>query len=200
MFTSSKWDILKIISGEKKSPLELARLANTSMANVSQQLRLLEFAGIVKSERISNRDKGKPRVLYSLAKDTSYLITVAKGFVQKKFVALDDHHESILRIWYLPNEQMHYFVEKAFWKAESYLQKIDAMYLEDTEAKDPTIIVCSKDASLGKALTDFSVKHPDTNITKTVKFKIIDEAQRMKNKNLYAIYSRSKKYLGEVIK
>jgi predicted transcriptional regulator len=83
LFTSAKWNILKALALEKKSPLELAEIANTSMSNISQSLRFLELANIVKSERISNRDKGQPRVVYSLANDNAYLIITAEGLVEK---------------------------------------------------------------------------------------------------------------------
>ena len=84
LFTASKWDILKILSSGSKSPLQLAKLSNTSVANISQQLRLLEMAGLVQSKRISNRDKGQPRLLYSLAGNHSFLIASTQDFVDKK--------------------------------------------------------------------------------------------------------------------
>ena len=84
LFTGSKWDILKLLEGKEMSPIELAKESGTSMANISQQLRFLEMAGIVKSKRISNRDKGQPRIMYSLTGENSFLIMVTPGFVEKK--------------------------------------------------------------------------------------------------------------------
>ena len=55
LFTASKWHILKQLETQPRSPLELARICETSIANVSQQLRLLEMAGLVKTKRVSNR-------------------------------------------------------------------------------------------------------------------------------------------------
>ena len=79
LFTAAKWSVLKSLSFEKKSPLELAQANNTSMSNISQALRFLELAGLVKSERVSNRDKGQPRIIYSIAKDNAYLILTSKS-------------------------------------------------------------------------------------------------------------------------
>lgn len=89
LFTASKWDILTLLADGPKSPLELARLTRTSMANVSQQIRLLEFAGLVSGSRIPNREKEKPRILYALARSQVYIIATGPGFVHKGFVKLD---------------------------------------------------------------------------------------------------------------
>ncbi|HIH23981.1 TPA: helix-turn-helix transcriptional regulator, partial [Candidatus Woesearchaeota archaeon] len=67
LFTATKWEILKQLETGERSPVELAKAMQSSIANVSQQLRLLEMAGLVTSRRISNRDKDKPRILYSIA-------------------------------------------------------------------------------------------------------------------------------------
>lgn len=124
LFTTSKWHILKQLEQQPRSPLELAKLCNTSVANVSQQLRLLEMAGLVTSQRISNRDKDKPRILYSLAGNLSYLISTSGSFVDKKMLALSDYNKIIMKIWFFEKPELHYTLEKAFWKIEENLDKI----------------------------------------------------------------------------
>ena len=88
LFTASKWDILKQLEHGPSSPLELSKVCGTSIANISQQLRLLEMAGLVTSRRISNKAKGKPRILYSLAGNLSYMIATTDDFVDKKVLQL----------------------------------------------------------------------------------------------------------------
>ncbi|MEM2139161.1 MAG: ArsR family transcriptional regulator [Candidatus Woesearchaeota archaeon] len=73
LFSSTRWEILKTLSEKKLSPIELADKLKTTSANISQQLRLLELAGLIKSEKLSNSDKGKPRIVYSLAGDFSFI-------------------------------------------------------------------------------------------------------------------------------
>ncbi len=90
LFSSTKWEILSLIAKQPKSPLEIAEILNTSMANISQQLRLLEFAGLVKSERVPNREKGKPRKLYSLINEVAYLVVLSKGRQEKKLIPLTE--------------------------------------------------------------------------------------------------------------
>lgn len=124
LFTTSKWHILKQLENGPHSPLELAKICSTSVANVSQQLRLLEMAGLVTSKRICNRDKDKPRILYSLAGNLSYLVATSDQFVDKKVLHLTDFNKIIMRIWFFEKPEMHYLLEKAFWKIEDHFDKI----------------------------------------------------------------------------
>src|SRR5512135_169065 len=139
LFTSSKWDILKCLESGKKSPLDLAKETNTSVANISQQLRLLELAGFVKSERISNREKGLPRILYSLAGNFSYLVVSSHEFVDKKFFKMDDRQKTMMRIWFLEDKSLHYYIEKFYWAIEKYFDKISIASLDLSDNKK---IVC----------------------------------------------------------
>jgi len=124
LYTASKWDILKHLEKGPASPLELSKICKTSIANISQQLRLLEMAGLVASERISNRAKGKPRILYSLAGNLSYLIATSGDFVEKKTLHLSEYNKLIMRIWFYEKSELHYTLEKAFWQIEKHFDKV----------------------------------------------------------------------------
>ena len=131
MFTEQKWNILKCLSNEKLSPLQLAANLNTTMANISQQLRLLEAADLVKKEKIKNRDKGKPRALFSLSEDYAYLISAMNSFADKRLLKVTDHHKAILRIWFIKDEGLQYKAERVYWKVEPYLGQIDAIAVDE---------------------------------------------------------------------
>src|SRR3989344_7343405 len=120
MFTEQKWNILRELSSEKASPLQLAEKLNTTMANISQQLRLLEASNLVKKEKIKNRDKGKPRTLFSLTHDHAYIIPTMSNFAEKKLLKVEDHHRIILKIWFLVNPDLHSPLEKIYWKIEPH--------------------------------------------------------------------------------
>lgn len=141
LYTASKWDILKELERGPSNPLELSKACGTSIANVSQQLRLLEMAGLVVSERISNRDKGKPRVLYSLAGNLSYMISTSDNFVKKQLVRLSEYNKIIMRIWFYEHNELHYPLEKAFWRFEDSLDKIEFLAIHKTKAP---ITLCIK--------------------------------------------------------
>jgi DNA-binding transcriptional regulator GbsR (MarR family) len=139
MFTEQKWNILKCLSKEKFSPLQLAEKLNTTMANISQQLRLLEASNLVKKEKIKNRDKGKPRALFSLTDDYAYLISTMQRFAHKRLLRVTDHHKIILKIWFLKDPEVHYALERIYWKVEPYMKQIDIIAVNE-KSKDLFLI------------------------------------------------------------
>lgn len=183
LFTASKWDILKLLSIQSLSPIELAQRSNTSVANVSQQLRLLEMAGLVKSERISNRDKGQPRVLYSLSGNHSYLISTSNDFVDKKFLPLSISNKIVMRIWFYHNPLLHYYLEKAFWQIDQHLQKIDAIAFKEDQA-ELTLLILSRDKTLKLPTITVNSNVP----TRTVHFEVQHPDKISVEGSLYSLY------------
>ena len=157
LFTSSKWDILKCLEAGKKSPLDLAKETNTSVANISQQLRLLELAGFVKSERISNRDKGLPRILYSVSDNNSYIVASTPGFVDKKFLKLQEYQKCTLRIWFLDNPNLQHYIERFFWTVEKHLDKIDVISMDAKDFSNVKVGIVTNNVDL-KKLKDISIE------------------------------------------
>jgi len=195
LFTASKWDILKILSSGSKSPFQLAKMSSTSVANISQQLRLLEMAGLVQSKRISNRDKGQPRLLYSLVGNQSFLIASAKDFVDKKLLKLSEYNKVILKIWFLDNPKLHYYLEKAFWHIEEALTENDALLFETDNLDDISLVLVSDNAGIKKELKKLSIKSPD-GVSKTILFNVKTKSEFKKilsvqAQSLYALYDPS---------
>jgi predicted transcriptional regulator len=158
LFTSSKWDILSYLAKGKYSPLELSHKLKTTIANISQQLRLLEFAGIVKKEKVSQREAGKPRTLYFLADDFSHMILVMKNCAEKRLIPLTDHHKIIMRIWMIQDVSTHYFLEKFFWRIEHLMDQLK-LILVDTKSTDLTIFIVSDQKDIEKKLQDTQIKN-----------------------------------------
>jgi DNA-binding HxlR family transcriptional regulator len=143
MFSEQKWNILRSLSIEKLSPMQLAQRLNTTTANISQQLRLLEAANLVKKEKIKNRDKGKPRTLFSLAEDYAYLIPAMDNFADKKLIKVTQHHRIILKIWFLERHDVQFLIEKIYWKIESLLDEVSLIAWD--EFADQVIIVTNSE-------------------------------------------------------
>jgi predicted transcriptional regulator len=148
MFTEQKWNILRALSEEPQSPLQLSQKLNTTMANISQQLKLLEAVNLVKKEKIRNRDKGKPRTLFSLNGEYAFLIPVTAKFTDKRLIKTTDHQKSILRIWFLDNHQ--HDIERFYWSIRDSLPSISAIIVDET-AKKIHVVSDSKDALKGSS-------------------------------------------------
>jgi predicted transcriptional regulator len=124
LFSSTRWEILKTLSQAKLSPIELADRMKTTSANISQQLRLLELAGLVKSERTSNTDKGKPRIIYSISADTSFVILASPNFTDKKMLPLTAYHKFMMKAWFIDNIEYHPLIGELYFKIKDQLNNI----------------------------------------------------------------------------
>jgi len=199
LFTEQKWNILASLADKKQSPLQLSKRLNTSMANISQQLRLLEAFGLVKKEKIPNRDKGKPRTLFSLKKNYAYLISATGNYADKRLIELDSYHDILLRIWFIKNSNLHYFVEKAFWKIEPYLDSMDIVAFKEETDKLGFVVVSKKGKELEKKLPDFFIKNIFGE-TKNFDVKILSQEQFKKSSSDYfVIYDPNSLAKKEVI-
>lgn len=157
LYTSSKWEMLKVLSKGQKSPIELAKETKTSIANISQQLRMLELANIVKSVRVGNRERGEPRQLYSLVGPSSFLIATTPNFTEKKQLTLSTYHQITLKIWFLKDESSHYYLEKFFWEIEQKLEKIDSIIVKNEYGKIKVLIL-SDDLDVKKEIKTKEIK------------------------------------------
>jgi predicted transcriptional regulator len=175
LFTVSKWGILTHLAEGKFSPLELSKKLNTSIANISQQLRLLEFAGLVKKQKISQREAGKPRTLYFLANDFGYLVLLMKDCADKRLLALTEHHKIIMRIWLIEDVSKHYVLEKLYWKIEPVIEQAKCIVV-DTKSPEPTVYVVTDSKDLEKKMQDVQVKTPSGE-TKTITVKVVLERE-----------------------
>lgn len=188
LFTSAKWDILRSLAKSKKSPIELAEQAKTSVSNISQSLRFLELAGIVKSERIGNRDKGQPRVIYSLASESAYIILTAKNIVDKKAIKLDDHKKMLLNVWFYEDEAMHPFLEAAVLSMEEHMEDIEGLFLDKTSLSEIKLMILMKEKAGKKEFKELSMRRNGS--TRKIKFATITREVLAKSAdNYYAIHN-----------
>lgn len=180
LFTEQRWNILKALSEKKYSPLQLAEKSNTTMANISQQLRLLEASDIVKKEKISNRDKGKPRSLFSLTRDQAYVITAAKGFTDKKLINLDKFHNIMFRSMFIKDSDLKYYIEKFLWSIEKHVSEIELLAIKSTEHGIKVILASNAD----KKIPNITIKNQN-NESKEFKVEVVscDEALKLAKNN-----------------
>ncbi len=141
LFTAAKWEILTNLSKKNMSPLELSMKVSTSIANISQSLRFLEMAGIVKSKRVPNRDKGQPRIVYSIARDIVYPIVVSKNFTSKEIKELEPHRKAILKTWDYPIKKHQAIIEKFLWEIEPRFSETKKIVVKDSNDKKITFSI-----------------------------------------------------------
>jgi predicted transcriptional regulator len=122
--SSPRWKLLEIMAHQPSSPSELALAMETSVAYVSQQLKLLEAANLVSKKRTGRAEKGKPRMLFSLSGEMAYFVALINGSPFRKLLHLTEHHKIILKIWLLDNKDIHKVIEKIYHALEEELSEI----------------------------------------------------------------------------
>ncbi|MFH1506170.1 MAG: helix-turn-helix domain-containing protein [archaeon] len=146
LFGSAKWKILEKLAKEKLSPMQLAEKTKTSIANISQQLALLEAYNFVKKEKTENTNKkGKPKTLYSLAKDIAYVVYAKPGFANKKLFRLDAHLQNMMNVLFLDKKEDAYFISKFLWQYEDMvIPQVDAIFFLKSD-NDIELTIISND-------------------------------------------------------
>jgi DNA-binding transcriptional ArsR family regulator len=158
LISGSKWSMIALLSEKSQSPTELAAKTGTSLANISQQLRLLEVAGLVRKERRGSKEKGKPHMLFSLASDSAYLVSICAGFSEKKMIPADAHHKAVMRIWLLTKPEVHASLERFYLDAEKGISGISAI-AASPDSKKITVIAKDKESEkrISEIKTDLEV-------------------------------------------
>jgi len=121
LFVESKWRILTELAQKKQSPTELAKKTNTSVANISQQLRLLEAYGIVKKQKVKSKNEpGKPRTLYEIGKEATHIIHIERTIAEKKLFEKNNWTQAAINALMLEKEEDAYFIIKFLCKEEIF--------------------------------------------------------------------------------
>lgn len=123
VFTNNRWTLLKEIAEKKQCPTDLAERTNTSLSNVSQQLKLLEAYNLVKKEKSQERNTGKPKTIYSIDNEFVYGIMLRDGKCEKRNFRIDDLNITLANIIFTLNPEDIFFMLKFSFKYEDILKK-----------------------------------------------------------------------------
>jgi len=183
-FSTPRWRILEILAKKPSSPVEISQKIKTSVAYVSQQLKLLEAANLVTKTRTGSVEKGKPRTVYSISREIAQFSVLMNKLPSRKLVHLTDHHKIILRIWMVENSDLHYFIEKFYWKIEDDLQNIEGIFVNESLIK-PRVIIVADSKKLKPRVESFLKDHGDKidcTLSTTAEFK------KLPQKDLHVIH------------
>jgi predicted transcriptional regulator len=153
--SSPRWEILQIIAKSPSSPTEIAGKLGTTIAYVSQQLKLLDAAGLIFKTKTGASEKGKPRSVFETEKDLIYIAALTKNFSEKKLISSQDYHQDILKIWLLEDSSFHPYFEKLYWELEGNKKEIEFLFLD---IKSPRFIVVTDSKTLKSKIENFISK------------------------------------------
>jgi hypothetical protein len=127
IFSSNKWTILKEIAESPQSPSDLALKTNTSLSNITQQLKLLEAYQLVRREKSEEKNTGKPRTIYYLNVELSYALILKNGKAERKIYYIDHNNEMFFNIMFCMSQEDLMFMLKFSFKYEEVLKKCKAI-------------------------------------------------------------------------
>ncbi|HLC78298.1 MAG TPA: winged helix-turn-helix domain-containing protein [Candidatus Nanoarchaeia archaeon] len=151
---SPRWEILQILSKEPSSPIELAKELKTTVAYMSQQLKLLDAAGLVVRTKTGASLKGKPRTSFQISDELIYIASLTKDLSEKKLIKAYSHHKAILNIWNLEDASLHASFVRLYAELETHLSDLEAIFL-DTSIISPKIIVVTESKKLKDKIDSF---------------------------------------------
>lgn len=147
LLTKSKWSILKELAKGEKSAVEIARKTNQSIANVTQQLQLLEAYNLVKkAKQVKEKKAGKPRTPYVLSQEIVLTSMLKPGIAEKRLLKLkelDAYHRFLLNLFFILNPEDHYYLIK-FTCITDIIKKADTIAYLNSDDKEIEIMIITE--------------------------------------------------------
>ncbi|MCC7574679.1 ArsR family transcriptional regulator [Candidatus Woesearchaeota archaeon] len=144
-FSGTKWVLLKQLEKEPLSPKELASLTSTSVANASQQLKLLEAQGYLKKIKIKGdytRKDRDARILYSISKPMVWISKIGKDYVNRKEIKNPDNFLFNLLLCDLKDAMP---VLKFFLNKEELFKRINCLFYLQTINNEIHFLIVTDD-------------------------------------------------------
>lgn len=187
--TETKWSLIQQLEAKTLSPKELAELTNTSIANTSQQLRLLEAQGFlkkIKNKGTQTRQERDARILYSIAKRKVWITKISKEQVVKK--ELKNHDDFLLNLALCDLKEARHIV-KFFLDKETLLKKIKCIYYLQTLNQETHFLIITNELEyFRKDNHSFEITYDNKQITIKFWSHSIDEIKKgLDNKEEYFI-------------
>ena len=103
VFSDIRWNIISELAKRPQSPSELASNVNTSLANISVQMRLLEALDVVSQSKPQNAS-GSARKIYNLKRPICYLTLASEVAIGKKMIPVTDESIAYFSAWLIREE------------------------------------------------------------------------------------------------
>jgi len=131
---NTKWTILKEIAEAPQSPSDLALKLNTSLSNITQQLKLLEAYSLLRKEKSEKKNTGKPRTIYHINTQIVYATILTEDKAERKAFNIDSNNSMFFNILFNLNSEDLMYILKFKFKYDNILKKCKAIgFLKSTK-------------------------------------------------------------------
>ncbi len=168
ILTPSRWSILKEVAKRNNSATEIAKKLGTSIANISQQIKLLEAYNFLKERRKEKQNKspGKPKTEYEIGSELIQITYLRKDMAGRKTVMLkekDAYFKTIVNILFLPKPEDPPFIIRFLCKFEKLREVAEsvAFIYSDNEKIELQVVAPKIDEAFAKQIDGVIIKNID---------------------------------------
>lgn len=154
LFSDAKWEILSELGKTPQSPSELSKKFGTTISNITQQLKLLEYSGLVGKKKGISIGPGKKKTIYRIKDDKTFVISLSSNGVKKKELKKNPRQSVMTNIWLYAKEEDKYFIEKFFWENEFLLDSNQILLKKRGDKKITVVVVGAKLKTLKTNITN----------------------------------------------
>ncbi|USN45190.1 MAG: helix-turn-helix transcriptional regulator [Candidatus Woesearchaeota archaeon] len=150
-FSKTTFELLKQIASNTQTAGELAKKMKTSLANISQQTKLLEAQDLIKKTAKKTQKPGKPATMISLKKESTTIQIIAQKFVEQKQFNLTFEKKLLISLWMLLTQENAHAIAKLFFQQEDLFENIHFLgLLKKDKTSDLNLLIITKKESLHK--------------------------------------------------
>jgi predicted transcriptional regulator len=166
-----KWRLLQELSKKDQSASDLAKVLKTSVANINQQLKLLEAYGLIRKEKgIRTGKAGKPKSIYILKRNQQFLVSIKKGNVSKTRLSDFWIYDILFKIMATVDDQRDaYYLLKFCFQTEEILKRCQAMaFMKSTPEAIELVLLTQDLEKIRKEYSNIIIKDLDEKPKKIV--------------------------------
>lgn len=115
--STAKREILRKLTEHDWSPTDLAEELGKTPETVYNHLHDLEEQGVLTTRQVPA--KTRPKTEYSIDDGLIQYITVLPGQFREGSLRMDESKEVMFRIWAVPQEEFHPYLERYWWSLKS---------------------------------------------------------------------------------
>lgn len=155
LLTGSRWAIVAAVATGNSSPTGIAAAAGTSLANVSQQARLLAAHGYLTAKKARSGKPGKPRVEYGLVEPKAHIVLLREGSATQKTLTLNRKREAVLASFFWKEEDQEYLIAFICRNAE-IVHRAEAVAVVESKGNEIHLLVIAKEEDVEEFRKRFS--------------------------------------------
>lgn len=130
--SSARKEILQKLAERDWTPTDLAEELNKSTETVYNHLDELEKEGFLSKSKIEA--KTRPKNLYSLKEGFVQYVGILPNEFISGSITLDENKAALFRIWEVPQEEFHLYLEKLWWEIKT-VKEVKAIALYGSVAR-----------------------------------------------------------------